>query len=150
MGKLNFRAAAFSGIMGGAVYLATAEIDNRMTGINEDDLALLGWPLVRDKRYVRLAGVPVHFVNSIAIAAVYGLVRNVIPGPKPLRGLAFALTEATLLFPLAALEHHHPGIRSGAIDRYFTLNSYLLSLPRHATYGLTMGLLYDRLADSRG
>ena len=37
------------------------------------------------------------------------------------------------------------GIRDGQIDRYWPLTAYLLSIPRHVTYGAVLGSLYERL-----
>ena len=146
LGRLNLKAAVVSGVIAGAVYAVTAEIDNRISDVNLDDLKVLGWPLVSDKRQAKAIGVIPHLAFSIGLAGVYGVVRKRLPGPGWIAGPLFALTEGTVLYPLALLENRHEGIRSGAIDRYLTLNAYLQSLPRHLTYGLTMGVLYDRIA----
>jgi hypothetical protein len=146
LGRRNLRAAVVSGTIAGAVYVATAEIDNRITDVNLDDLKVLGWPLVEDKRHAKVIGVIPHLTFSIGLAGVYGLVRKKLPGPGWIAGPIFALTEGTVLYPLALLENRHEGIRSGAIDRYLTLYAYLQSLPRHVTYGLVMGVLYDRIS----
>lgn len=151
MRTLDLRAAAVAGLAGGVAYAVTAEIDNRISGRNLDDLKLLGRPFVRDSARAKLAGVPVHLANSTALAAVYARMGRRLPGGPVWRGVLFAVIENTLLYPVAALENRHPGVRDGQVDRYFSVSAYLLSLPRHVVYGGTLGLLYDRLGrDSAG
>ncbi len=146
---MHLRAAIVSGLVAGAVYVATAEADNRITDVNLDDLKMLGWPLVDDKSRAKVVGLGPHLAFSVGLACVFGVVRGILPKRGWVAGAAFALTEGTVLYPVALLENRHPGIRSGAIDRYLTLNAYLQSLPRHLTYGITMGALYDRIAGRR-
>jgi hypothetical protein len=145
---VDLKAAAVAGAAGGAVYLATMEVDNRLTGQDIDDLKLLGRPFVRNPRLAKLVGVPIHLNNAIVLAVVYAAIaRDRLPGPPWLRGIVFANVENTLLYPLVALETKHPGIRRGEIDRYFTLKAYVQSIPRHVTYGAVMAALYERRAD---
>ncbi len=143
--QIDLRAAASAGLVAGGVYALTAEIDNRISGKNLDDLKLLGRPAVRDPKRAKLAGIPIHLLNSVALAIVYAFLRGRLPGGPAVRGMTFATIENTVLYPIAVFEDHHPGVRDGQVDRYFTLQSYLLSIPRHLTYGATLGLLYDRL-----
>jgi hypothetical protein len=144
-GGLNLKAAIVAGLAGGAVYVVTAEIDNRITDVNLDDLKLLGWPMVEDKSHAKVAGLIPHFLFSIGLAQVYGILRGRLPRQGWIAGPALAIVENTVLYPVSALENHHDGIRTGQIDRYQTLNAYLQSIPRHITYGLTMGVIYDRI-----
>jgi len=147
--QVDVGAAVIAGLAAGATYVATMEIDNRLTGINEDDLKLLGRPVAADPSLAKLAGVPIHFGNSVALALVYAAVAHErLPGPPWLRGAIFATLEDTLLYPIAKLENLHPGVRDGQIDRYWTLPAYLLSIPRHITYGAVLGILYERLRRS--
>ena len=143
---LDLRAAAVAGLAGGAAYVATMEVDNRLSGMRLDDLKLLGRPFVRKPEHAKSAGVPIHFTNSVILAVLYAaLAHDRLPGPPWLRGVLFANVENSLLYPLAMLEHRHPGIRDGQLDRYFSLKAYLLSIPRHITYGATVATVYDRL-----
>lgn len=143
---VDLPAATVAGLAAGAVYIATMEIDNRLTGQDIDDLKLLGRPFVKGPEHAKLAGIPVHFNNAVALAVAYAAVGRKLPGPAWLKGIAFANIENTLLYPLTLLEHHHPGIRNGEIDRYFSLKAYLQSIPRHVTYGAAVAELYARLA----
>ena len=144
MRYVNLKAASLAGLFAGVAYAATAEIDNRISRQNLDDLKLLGRLVVRNPTHAKLAGIPIHLINSISLATLYSLVRRFIPGNGAMQGMFFATVENTLLYPVASLEGRHPGIRRGEIDRYFTLKAYLLSIPRHLVFGATLGLLYDR------
>jgi len=123
--------------------------DNRITGINQDDLKLLGRPFVSDPKFAKVAGLVPHFVNSVALAWIYGATNAHLPGTAGVRGTTFALIEGTVLYPVALFEDLHPGIRDGQVDRYWSLAAYLQSIPRHVAYGLTLGPLYDRLSRSK-
>lgn len=147
--RVDIRAAAIAGLAAGAVYIATQEIDNRLTGQNNDDLKLLGRLLVNGPEHAKLAGIPPHVLNSAGLGIAYAAIaHDRLPGPACLRGVLFATVENTLLYPLALLEDKHPGIRRGEIDRYLTLKAYLQSVPRHITFGAVVGPLYQRLRTS--
>lgn len=143
---VNVKAAAIAGLAAGAVYIVTQEIDNRLTGQNNDDLKLLGRMLVKGPEHAKLVGVLPHVVNSANLGIAYAaLAHDRLPGPPWFRGALFATVENTVLYPIALLEDKHPGIRNGEIDRYLTLKAYLQSIPRHITYGAVVGTLYERL-----
>lgn len=144
MPKANLRSALLPGVVAGLAYAVTAEIDNRISGHNLDDLKLLGRPFVKDPGAAKAAGAAVHLFNSISLAALFPYARRLLPGGPIAQGVCFALIENTVLYPVAALEHLHPGIRNGEIDRYFTLKAYLLSIPRHIAYGAVLGLMRGR------
>lgn len=147
--RVDIRAAAIAGLAAGAVYIGTQEIDNRLTGQNNDDLKLLGRLLVNGPEHAKLAGIPPHVLNSAGLGIAYAAIaHDRLPGPAWLRGVLFATVENTLLYPLALLEDKHPGIRRGEIDRYLTLKAYLQSVPRHITFGAVVGPLYQRLRTS--
>lgn len=146
MTEVDLAAASVAGLMAGTVYVATAEIDNRISGRNLDDLKLLGRPFVDEPARAKVLGALIHLVNSVSLAAMFPIVRRYLPGAAVVQGITYATIENSLLYPIAAFENFHPAIRNGEIDRYFTLKAYLWSIPRHIAYGATLGLLYDRLA----
>ena len=146
---VDVRAAAIAGLAAGAVYVATQEIDNHLTGQRNDDLKLLGRLLVKGPEHAKLAGLLPHTINSANLGIAYAaLAHDRLPGPPWFRGALFATVENTVLYPLALLEDKHPGIRAGEIDRYLTMKAYLQSIPRHITYGAVVGELYERLRRS--
>lgn len=138
-------AATVSGLAAGVAFLLVLEADLRLTGRNVDDLILLGRPMVRDPKHARRAGLAIHLVNSIALAQVYRLVENRLPGSPSVKGMTFANIENVLLYPATYLEDLHPAVRDGQVDRYFSWPAFWQSVPRHIAYGAVLGSLYARL-----
>lgn len=147
--KPDFSAAAVAGLAGGAAFAAVLEVDLRLTGNNVDDFILLGRPLVRHREKARNAGIGVHAVNSVALACLYALLEQRIPGPPWFKGALFANVENVLLYPLTMFEKFHPAARDGQVDKYFTWPSFWQSVPRHVAYGLVVGVIYSRLQNRR-
>jgi hypothetical protein len=143
--KIDARAAAVSGLVAGAAFALTLEAHLRLTGRNVDDLLILGWPIVQDRVNARRVGLALHLVNSVVLAELYAAVHHVIPGPTWLRGVVFASVENVALYPVTLLEDHHPAIRAGQVDRYFTWPAFWQSVPRHIVYGAVLGTLYEKL-----
>lgn len=140
------KAIVAAGIAGGAAYLATMAVDLRMTGRRVDDLLFLGRPIAKDRRRARLAGIVVHLLNSVVLAAAYARFgRSRLGGPGWFRGVIFANVENAALYPLTIFESHHPAIRSGELDHYWTWPAFLLSVPRHIVYGAAAGAVYERM-----
>ena len=139
-------AATVSGLVAGIAFLAVLESDIRMTGRNVDDLVILGRPFVHDPAQARRVGVAIHLANSVALAQVYRLVENRLPGEPVLKGVIFANLENALLYPLTYLEDLHPAVHDGQVDRYFTWPAFWQSVPRHVVYGAVLGGFYARLS----
>lgn len=136
-----------SGLVAGAAFVAVLEVDLRLTGRNVDDLMILGRPFVADAKRARVAGIVIHALNSVGLAGIYALVEPRIPGPPWWKGLLFANVENLILYPITIFEDHHPAIRDGLVDRYFTWPAFWQSVPRHIAYGAVLGMLYDRFKE---
>lgn len=141
-------AATVSGLAAGVAFLLVLEADLRLTGRNVDDLIILGRPFVRDPSQARRAGIVIHLVNSMALAQVYRLIEERLPGAPWLKGTIFANVENGVLYPVTVLEDMHPAVRDGQVDRYFTWPAFWQSVPRHVAYGAVLGSLYARLTRS--
>ncbi|MCD6028525.1 MAG: hypothetical protein K0S78_699 [Thermomicrobiales bacterium] len=139
------KAVVMSGLAAGAVFVAVLEADLRLTGRNVDDLTILGRPFVADARRARVVGGLIHAVNSVGLAGLYALVEPRLPGPPWWKGVLFANAENLILYPITVFEDHHPAVRDGLVDRYFTWPAFWQSVPRHVAYGAVLGVLYDRL-----
>jgi hypothetical protein len=142
-------AVAVSGIAAGAAFVAVLEADLRLTGRNVDDLIILGRPLVNHRDDARRAGLAIHAFNSVALAGLYALLEDRIPGSPLVKGIVFANVENMILYPLTALEDFHPAIQDGQVDSYFTWPAFWQSVPRHVAYGAVLGALYNRLRRAR-
>lgn len=138
-------AATVSGLVGGIAFLLVLEADLRLTGRNVDDLIVLGRPFVRNPAHARRAGVVIHLANSVALAQIYRLVEDRLPGSPWVKGTIFANVENLVLYPVTVLEDMHPAVRDGQVDRYFTWPAFWQSVPRHVAYGAVLGSLYARL-----
>ena len=138
-------AATISGLAAGVAFLLVLEADLRVCGRNVDDLIILGRPVVQDPEHARHAGVLIHMANSVALAQVYRLVEDRLPGSPWVKGVIFANVENSLLYPLTYLEDLHPAVRDGQVDRYFNWPAFWQSVPRHVAYGAVLGGLYARL-----
>lgn len=139
-------AATVAGLVAGGAFWLVLEADLRLTGNNVDDLLVLGRPFAREPSRARWIGAAIHLGNSIALAQVYRLVEQRLPGAPWLKGVVFANVENLLLYPVTILEGMHPAVRDGQVDRYFTWPAFWQSVPRHVAYGAVLGALYARLA----
>jgi len=138
--------AVIAGVTAGVGYLIQQEVDNRLTGKNLDDLLLLGRPFARMKQRAKAVGTLIHFGNSAGIGIVYAVIANGrLPGPAWARGMLFLTMENCLLYPVMSLDRHHPAIKSGEIDPYWTLPAFLQSFPRHLVFGTILGAVFEIL-----
>ena len=137
---------AITGVVAGAAYLVTAGIDNKISGQRLYDLQLLGRPFVQSSAKANALGALFHFGNSAALGALYGVVaERHLPGPPVVKGLIFVTIEDTVLYPIAALETHHPAVKAGEIGPYWSWKSFLWNWPRHLAYGAVLGWIYAKL-----
>jgi hypothetical protein len=109
-------------------------------------LIILGRPFVRNPEHARRVGVAIHLANSVALAQIYRLVADRLPGQPWVKGTIFANVENMVLYPVTVMEDLHPAVRDGQVDRYFTWPAFWQSVPRHVAYGAVLGSLYARLA----
>ncbi len=138
-------AGAVAGLVAGVAYLAEMAADLKIARHNTDDLYMLGRTVTSDKRLVRLVGLGMHLANSAIFGAVYAwTAHDRLPGPPWLRGVAVANVENVLLFPLAALEQRHPGIREGELASYRNRTAFLQNVARHVAFGAVLGAAYSR------
>lgn len=144
--RADLPAAAVAGAVAGAAFLLAMAGDLALVKHKADDRILLGRFVTADPDRARSVGTVLHLASGAALGMVYAAVaQERLAGPPWLRGAIFATVENTLLYPLALLENHHPGIRDGHLDRYWTPVAFAQSIPRHLVYGAVLGSLYARL-----
>lgn len=143
--RSRLRRGAVAGLAGGAAFSMVMSIDQRLSGCPADDYRLLAdfgpfersWPVI---------GRLVHAVNSVAVGITFSAIEDRLRGPGWLRGLAFAMAENAILWPVIILiDRVHPAVRSGALPRYNQPAPAALELVRHAAYGVALGTVYERL-----
>jgi len=141
---------AVAGVVAGVVYLAEMAVDLKVARHNTDDLYLLGRTVTSDQRHVRWYGLGFHLVNSAIFGMAYArIAHDRLPGPPWLRGVAVANVENVLLYPLAAFEQRHPGIRTGELASYRNKTAFLQNVGRHIAFGAVLGVMYSRLRSRR-
>lgn len=139
-------AGSAAGVAAAIAYAIVQEIDLRLVGNNADDLLLIGGLVTSDRREARTIGLAGHLAAGAALGTLYVTFgRERLPGPAWLRGVFFATVENTALYPALLLEGHHPAVRSGELDRYWSATSFAQSVPRHLVFGVVLGGLADRL-----
>ncbi len=141
---------ALAGIPAGLAYLATEWVDNRLSRRRLHDMQLLARPFVRSPRRANLLGFGMHIGNSMVIGAIYGSIAEPhLPGPPLVKGSLFVAIENTILYPVLALERFHPARKTNDMGSYWSVRSYLWTMPRHFAYGAVLGSLYARLRHGR-
>lgn len=141
---------ALAGLPAGLAYLAVEWIDNRVSHRRLHDLQLLARPFVRSSRRANTLGFGIHLVNSMALGAVYGLIAEPrLPGSPLVKATLFVSIENTLLYPALALERFHPARKTNDMGSYWSVRSYLWTIPRHVAYSAVIGPLYARLRNRR-
>lgn len=137
--------AARAGVAGALIYVGVMEVDRRAFSSNTDDLLLVGGIVTRNARLARALGFGAHLGFGAAFGLAYAkTLEGLDASPSIASGVAFALAENTVLYPLALLQILHPAIRSGQLDRYWTWTALLQGILRHTALGAVMGELLER------
>lgn len=143
-------AGAIAGIPAGIAYLIVEGIDNRISGRRLYDLQLLGRPFARSPRRANLIGLVMHLGNSVALGGLYGVVvEKRLPGPPIVKGVIFVTIENSVLYPFLALERFHPARKADDMGSYWSVRSWLWTMPRHFGYGAVLAVGFDRLRHAR-
>jgi hypothetical protein len=138
------RAGAAAGVLAGVAFAAVMQADLAVSDNRLDDFRLLAQWGPTATRW-RLVGPLAHLVNSATLGGVYALVEPYLAGPGWARGLTFALTENTLLWPLVlVIDRHHPAIARGELASFSHPAAFGWETLRHAAYGVVLGLSFER------
>jgi hypothetical protein len=138
---------AAAGAAAAGVWAVQQPIDKRIFASDYDDVELLGKLVTRGSAW-QAAGLGIHMLNGAGFGAVYALVRPLVPAPPLAAGIAAALAEHLVLWPLGALiDRHHPARADleplGGNRRAFAQAGW-----RHLLFGLVLAELERRLNDS--
>lgn len=144
-------AACAAGVVASLAYAGAMALDRKLAKSRVDDLILVGRPFVPNRPdLARPVGLLVHLANGTALALVYAAIAHErFPGPVWLRGLLFLNLENLALYPIMLLSTHHPAVKDGQLDNYWSQSAFVQSLPPHAVYGLIVGPLYERIRTRR-
>ena len=147
--RSRLRRGVVAGLAGGAGFALGVSLHPRVGDCPAGDLRKLPRMLADFGPFARwwpLIGRLVHAANSVAVGITYGAIEDRLRGPGWLRGLAFAMAENAILWPIIILiDRVHPAVKSGAAPRYNQPAPAALEVVRHAAYGIVLGTVYERL-----
>ena len=128
---------ALAGAAGAAVWAAQQPLDQRVFGVEYDDVELLGKWFTREPAWLPI-GLAVHVLNGAAFGAAYANSAPSLPGPRPARGV-LATWPGTAL-----LERLHPA--AGDLPTLWgDPRAFGQGAWRHALFGFVLGELERRL-----
>jgi hypothetical protein len=135
---------ALAGATAAAVWAAQQPLDQRVFGVDYDDVELLG-RLVADGRAAYPVGLAMHVFNGAIFGAVYANTGRALPIPAVLRGPLAGLAEHLATWPgTAALSRVHPA--SDDLPMLWGSGAaFAQATWRHVLFGTVLGELERRL-----
>lgn len=137
---------ALAGMIGAVAMLVAMMVDLALTHRKTNELRLLAGMVPGGRHVWPLVGTFMHVINGGALGALFGRIHHGLPGPPLVRGVIFGLVENILLWPvIIVLDHVHPGIKRGELERFNRPIPFLIELLRHAVFGAVLGAAFDFL-----
>jgi len=137
---------AVAGAIGAVGFMFAMAIDLAVTRQKTNDLRLLSGMVPGGRHLWPFIGSISHVTNGVALGALFSRVHHGLPGPTWVRGLIFAQVENLLLWPIIiVLDHIHPGIKRGDLEKYNRPGPFFIEVLRHAVFGAVMGAAYEFL-----
>jgi hypothetical protein len=135
---------AAAGATAAAVWALQQPLDMRLFGVPYDDTELLGKFVTRSPAW-RGAGIVIHVSFGAGLGALYANLVGRLPGPRAVRGPAFALAEHLATWPgTRLLERLHPA--AGDFPRLWGDHAaFAQATWRHLLFGAVLGALEPRL-----
>ena len=135
---------ALAGAVAAGAWAAQQPLDKLVFGTRYDDVELLG-KFVTRKQGWPAAGLAMHLANGALFGALYAQARPFLPGPPPTRGVAAALSEHFVSWPLVNLtDRHHPA--RGELEKLGgNRRAFAQATWRHFLFGAVLGELERRL-----
>lgn len=134
-----------AGAAAAAAWAAVEPIDRRVFRFGYSDVALLGKALTRGPRWRRV-GLAMHCLNGAGAGAVYHAVAPRLPGGPVGRGVAFAMVEHVLSYPLTMLtDRFHPARGDADLPPMArSPRAFAQATFRHLLFGVVLGALAGR------
>jgi hypothetical protein len=137
---------ALAGMVGAVAMLVAMALDLALTRRKTNDLRLLAGMVPGGRRAWPVIGTFMHVINGAALGALFGRIHHGLPGPAWMRGLIFGQVENALLWPvIVVLDHVHPDVKRGELERYNRPVPFLAEVFRHAVFGAVLGAAYNIL-----
>jgi hypothetical protein len=135
---------ALAGATAAAVWAAQQPLDQRVFGVEYDDVELLG-RLVTDGPAAYPIGLALHVMNGAVFGAVYANAARGLPIPAALRGPLAGLAEHLATWPgTAALARMHPAA-DDLPQLWGSSRAFGQATWRHLLFGTVLGELERRL-----
>ena len=135
---------ALAGAAAAAVWAAQQPLDQRVFGVDYDDVELLG-RFVTDGRAAYPVGLAMHVLNGAVFGALYANAGRALPVPAMLRGPLAGLAEHLATWPgTAALSRVHPAA-DDLPELWGSAPAFAQATWRHLLFGTVLGELERRL-----
>jgi hypothetical protein len=135
---------ALAGAAAAAVWAAQQPLDQRVFGVDYDDVELLG-RFVTNGRAAYPVGLAIHIANGAAFGAIYANAGRALPVPGILRGPLAGLAEHLASWPgTAALSRIHPAADE-LPELWSSGAAFAQATWRHLLFGTVLGELERRL-----
>ena len=141
IGAVAIRAAT-AGAAAALVWGAQEPLDQRLFACDYSDVALLGKAVTRGPLW-RPAGFAIHALNGLAFGLAYDKVRKRSPVDGPRLGIAMAVTEHLVLYPLCwFVDRYHPARgEPGVPPLLYNRHAFAQATWRHVLFGWLLGRL---------
>jgi hypothetical protein len=135
---------ALAGAAAAAVWAAQQPLDQRVFGVDYDDVELIG-RFVTDGPAAYPVGLALHIANGALFGAAYANAGRVLPVPAVLRGPLAGLAEHLATWPgTAALSRIHPAAGDLPV-LWGSSRTFAQATWRHLLFGTVLGELERRL-----
>jgi hypothetical protein len=135
---------ALAGAAAAAVWAAQQPLDQRVFGVDYDDVELLG-RFVTNGRAAYPIGLAIHLANGAVFGALYANAGRALPVPAILRGPLAGLAEHVATWPgTAALSRIHPA-SDDLPELWGSGAAFAQATWRHLLFGTLLGELERRL-----
>jgi hypothetical protein len=135
---------ALAGAAAAAVWAAQQPLDQRVFGVEHDDVELLG-RFVTDGPAAYPVGLALHLANGALLGAAYANAGRALPVPGVLRGPLAGLAEHLATWPgTAALSRIHPAA-ADLPELWGSSRAFAQATWRHLLFGTILGELERRL-----
>jgi hypothetical protein len=142
--RKNVANGALAGAVAALVWAAQQPLDKRLFRSDYDDVELLGKLVTRGRGWLPV-GVALHTTNGAIFGAVFTLMKPVIPGPPVGGALEAAMAEHLGLWPLGRISDRFHPARRELPKLTGNRRAFAQATWRHALFGVTLGILEDRL-----
>ena len=135
---------ALAGAGAALLWAAQQPVDKRLIHSTYDDVELLGKLVTRGDAWLPI-GLLLHLTNGAIFGTTFALLRPVLPGPRVAQAFGAAMAEHFALWPLGRLSDRFHPARRELPKLTGNRRAFAQAVWRHALFGISLGLLEQRL-----